>query len=71
MVGTEQVDVNGAGLGDVIVVGVGDDDADGSFAAGEVSSVSDDANNRPAENLRDGLDAVDGGRLSPPLYSKR
>ena len=55
--------MDGAGLGDVIVVSVGDDDADGSLAAGEVPSVTDDADNRPAENLRDRLDAFDRGKI--------
>jgi hypothetical protein len=63
MFGTEEVDVNGAGLGDVIVVSVGHDDADLSLAAGQVTSVSDDANNWPPENLGHGLDAVDRGEI--------
>jgi len=49
--------VDGAGLGR-IAVGRGGEDADGGLAAGGVLLVSEDAQDGTADDLRDGLDAL-------------
>ena len=61
LVRDEEFDTKGSGFGDVVVVGVGDDDADGGLAAREVLGLAENVDYGAAEDLRDGLHALDGG----------
>ncbi len=60
-IGYQQLDPDRPRLGDIVVVGVGDDDPDCGSASGEVLRLAEDVNDGPAQNLRDGLDALDRG----------
>ena len=50
------------------LAGVGDDDADGGLAAGEVLALAEDADDRAAQDLRDGFDAFDGGKRAVGVF---
>ena len=61
LVRDEEFDTKGSGFGDVVVVGVGDDDPDGGLAAREVLGLAENVDYGSPENLRDGLQALYGG----------
>ena len=60
LIGDEEFDTKGPGLGDVVIVGVGDYYSDGGLAAREVLGLAKDVDYGPAEDLRDGVYALDG-----------
>ncbi len=51
LVRDNEFDADSAGLGNIVVVGVGDDNADGSLATGEILGLAEDVDHRPAEDL--------------------
>ena len=56
------------GGGVVALAGVGDDDANGGLASGEVLALAEDADDWAAQDLRDGFDAFDGGKRAVGVF---
>ena len=53
--GSHQLDAHGSGSGDHVIFRIGDDDADGGGAPGEIGLLTEDVDHGRAQNLRDGF----------------
>ena len=59
LMGNKKFGVDGAGESGIVVARVGDQETDGGITAGEVLRLAKHANDRAAEDARDGLDPGD------------